>query len=212
MSANDSTRMKDIAQRRDPRGPNREPPLRIAAGEEILGFDGLSGPGPGLRTMGEAPEGSLPITAEMLREEPSGNLFGLTHNVAMGWQPAETTQPAFMILSTQGGVRAPDGSPIALGLHTGHWEVGLLVQAAADALRDGGCIPFAAFCTDPCDGRSQGTPGMFDSLPYRNDAAIVLRRLARSLPTRSGVLGVATCDKGLPAMLLAVAGLRGEPG
>jgi putative YjhG/YagF family dehydratase len=49
---------------------------------------------------------------------------------------------------------------------------------------------------------------MFDSLPYRNDAAIVLRRLARSLPRRAGVLGIATCDKGLPAMMMAVAGLR----
>ena len=38
---------------------------------------------------------------------------------------------------------------------------------------------------------------MFDSLPYRNDAAIVMRRLIRSLPGRSGVLCVATCDKGL---------------
>src|SRR5690606_29494909 len=47
---------------------------------------------------------------------------------------------------------------------------------------------------------------MMDSLPYRNDAAIVLRRLMRSLPTRRGVMGVATCDKGLPAMLLALAG------
>jgi len=42
-------------------------------------------------------------------------------------------------------------------------------------------------------------------LPYRNDAAIVLRRLMRSLPTRAGVLGVATCDKGLPAMMMALA-------
>ena len=48
---------------------------------------------------------------------------------------------------------------------------------------------------------------MFDSLPYRNDAAIVLRRLIRSLPTRRGVLGVATCDKGLPAMMMALAGM-----
>ena len=47
---------------------------------------------------------------------------------------------------------------------------------------------------------------MFDSLPYRNDAAIIFRRLIRSLPTRRGVLGVATCDKGLPAMMLALAG------
>src|SRR5678816_2622504 len=52
---------------------------------------------------------------------------------------------------------------------------------------------------------------MFDSLPYRNDAAIVFRRLARSLPLRAGVLGIATCDKGLPAMMMAVAGLRDLP-
>jgi dihydroxyacid dehydratase/phosphogluconate dehydratase len=45
---------------------------------------------------------------------------------------------------------------------------------------------------------AQGTTGMFDSLPYRNDAAQVFRRLIRSLPVRSGVIGVATCDKGLP--------------
>jgi len=52
---------------------------------------------------------------------------------------------------------------------------------------------------------------MFDSLPYRNDAAIVLRRLARSLPTRKGIMGVATCDKGLPAMLLALAAQHDMP-
>jgi putative YjhG/YagF family dehydratase len=53
---------------------------------------------------------------------------------------------------------------------------------------------------------------MMDSLPYRNDAAIVFRRLIRSLPRRRGVLGVATCDKGLPAMMLALAGSRDLPG
>ncbi|MBC7337781.1 MAG: dihydroxy-acid dehydratase, partial [Clostridia bacterium] len=56
-----------------------------------------------------------------------------------------------------------------------------------------------------------GTPGMFDSLPYRNDAAIVFRRLARSIPNAVGVLGVATCDKGLPAMMMALAGLGHLP-
>ena len=65
--------------------------------------------------------------------------------------------------------------------------------------------------TDPCDGRTQGTAGMMDSLPYRNDAAMVFRRLIRSLPTRAGVLGVATCDKGLPAMMMALAALRDLP-
>ncbi len=94
---------------------------------------------------------------------------------------------------------------IALGFHTGHWEVGLLVAEAAREVTALNGVPFAGACTDPCDGRTQGTTGMFDSLPFRNDAAMVLRRLMRSLPTRAGVLGVATCDKGLPAMLMALA-------
>jgi putative YjhG/YagF family dehydratase len=129
----------------------------------------------------------------------------------MGWKAEELGRKQFLLLSTQGGVRAPDGSPIALGYHTGHWEIGLLVEAAARELRRLGNIPFAAFCSDPCDGRTQGTAGMFDSLPYRNDAAQVFRRLIRSLPARSGVLGVATCDKGLPAMMMALAGTSDLP-
>jgi putative YjhG/YagF family dehydratase len=129
----------------------------------------------------------------------------------MGWDPAELDRRQVLILSTQGGVREPDGRPVALGYHTGHWEIGVLVEAAARELRALGAIPFAGFCSDPCDGRTQGTPGMFDSLAYRNDAALVLRRLARSLPTRAGILGVATCDKGLPAMMMALAGLGDLP-
>jgi putative YjhG/YagF family dehydratase len=135
----------------------------------------------------------------------------MVQNAGMGWEPAETGRKQFLILSTLGGLRAPDGKPLALGYHTGHWEVGLLVQAAAEAFRHLGVIPFSGYCSDPCDGRTQGTPGMFDSLAYRNDAAIVLRRLARSLPLRAGVVGVATCDKGLPAMMMALAGLTDLP-
>src|SRR5438552_7627697 len=148
-------------------------------------------------TTAPGPGGSLPLTEELLRDAPSGDLFGWTQDAGMGWNPAELNRQEFLILSTQGGIRAADGRPIALGYHTGHWEVGLLMKAAAEELRELGCIPFAGFCTDPCDGRTQGTTGMMDSLPYRNDAATVLRRLIRSLPTRKGVLGVATCDKGL---------------
>jgi putative YjhG/YagF family dehydratase len=157
-------------------------------------------------TRAPGPPGRLPVTPADLVRRPSGDLFGWTQDVGMGLPAAELGRPEVLILSTNGGVRAPDGSPVALGYHTGHWEVGLLVEEAARALRQGGCIPFAGFCTDPCDGRTQGTTGMFDSLPYRNDAALVLRRLIRSLPTRQGVIGVATCDKGLPAMMLALAG------
>ncbi|HXP60190.1 MAG TPA: YjhG/YagF family D-xylonate dehydratase [Dongiaceae bacterium] len=165
-----------------------------------------------VQTHAPGPAGSLPFTEDLLLHSPSGDLFGLSQNAGMGWTPSEAGRPQFLVLSTQGGLRAPDGKPIALGYHTGHWEIGLLVEAAAQEFRRLGAIPFAGFCSDPCDGRTQGTAGMFDSLPYRNDAAIVFRRLARSLPLRAGVLGVATCDKGLPAMLMAVAGLGDRPG
>ena len=137
-------------------------------------------------TRAAGPQGHLPLTPELLLHAPSGDVFGWTQNAGMGWNPSELNRREFLILSTQGGIRAADGSPVALGYHTGHWEVGLLMQAAAQELRAAGAIPFAGFCTDPCDGRTQGTPGMFDSLPYRNDAASVFRRLIRSLPTRSG--------------------------
>ncbi len=156
-------------------------------------------------THAPGPEGSLPLSSEMLLTEPSGNLFALSQNAGMGWETTRLLDPEFLILSTHGGLRAEDGHPIALGFHTGHWEVGLLVAEAARELKALHAIPFAGACTDPCDGRTQGTTGMMDSLPFRNDAAMVLRRLMRSLPTGKGVLGVATCDKGLPAMMMALA-------
>src|SRR4029077_5875939 len=164
------------------------------------------------RTKARGPEGQLPLTPEMLREAPSGDLFGMTQSAGMGWNPAELGRPQFLIVSTQGGLRDHDGTPVALGYHTGHWEIGLLVRAAAETLRAEGGLPFAAYCSDPCDGRTQGTVGMFDSLPYRNDAAITMRRLIRSLPRRAGVMGIATCDKGLPATMMALAGSKDLPG
>jgi putative YjhG/YagF family dehydratase len=165
-----------------------------------------------LQTKAPGPQGKVPITEDMLRNSPSGNLFAYSQNAGMGWTPAELSGKQFLILSTQGGIRSADGRPIALGYHTGHWEVGLLMQAAAEEFKLRKCLPFAAFCTDPCDGRIQGTTGMMDSLPYRNDAAQLFRRQIRSLPTRDGVMGVATCDKGLPAMMMALAATLGLPG
>lgn len=160
-----------------------------------------------VQTSAPGPEGTLPLTDAMLRQWPSGDLFGLSQNAGMGWDPATAAGDPYLILSTQGGLRDSDGRPIALGYHTGHWEIGQLVRAAAEQLRSLGVVPFAGMVSDPCDGRTQGTPGMMDSLPYRNDAAIVFRRLVRSLPRRRGVLGIATCDKGTPAMLMALASL-----
>jgi len=164
-----------------------------------------------VHTHASGPAGRLPLQPDFLRDAPSGHIFGWTQDAAMGWSPADLGKDEYLILSTQGGIRAEDGSPIALGYHTGHYEVGLLAQAAASEFKQHNTIPFAGFVSDPCDGRTQGTSGMMDSLAYRNDAATVLRRLIRSLPTRRGVLGIATCDKGLPAMMIALAAQKSLP-
>jgi putative YjhG/YagF family dehydratase len=164
-----------------------------------------------ITTNAAGPKGHLPLTENILADAPSGDIFGMSQNVGMGWEPSQLNREHFLLLSTQGGIRAVDGTPVALGYHTGHFELGLLAEAAAQQLQNLGYMPFAAFCTDPCDGRTQGTPGMMDSLAYRNDAATVFRRLIRSLPNRKGVLGIATCDKGLPAMMMALAAMGDLP-
>jgi len=164
-----------------------------------------------IQTKAKGPEGKLPLTDAMLRNSPSGDLFGLSQNVGMGWSPNNLRGKEILLLSTQGGMKDSNGFPIALGYHTGHWEVDQLMKEAAMEINRAGGIPFAAYVSDPCDGRSQGTRGMFDSFPYRNDAAIVYRRLIRSLPTRKAVVGIATCDKGLPAMMLALASMHDLP-
>ncbi len=162
-------------------------------------------------TRGPGPRGKLPLSADMLRNRPSGDAFGMTEDAGMGWDPHALAGPQYLMLSTLGGIRGDDGRPIALGFHTGHFELGVAMHAAAERFREAGAVPYAGHCSDPCDGRTQGTPGMFESLAYRNDAATVFRRLARSIPTIRGVLGVATCDKGLPAMMMALASLKSLP-
>src|SRR5437588_3969303 len=108
-----------------------------------------------VQTKAKGPPGKLPFSPEMLLHEPSGNIFGFSQDAGMGWDPNELRGKRFLILSTQGGLREPGGKPVALGFHTGHWEIGILVETAARELRALGTIPFAAYCSDPCDGRTQ---------------------------------------------------------
>ncbi len=126
-----------------------------------------------VKTHAQGPQGKLPLDEDFLTNAPSGDVFGWSQDAAMGWNPSDLGKDEYLILSTQGGIRAEDGSPIALGYHTGHWEVGLLAKAAAGEIKKHNAIPFAGFVSDPCDGRTQGTTGMMDSLAYRNEAATV---------------------------------------
>ncbi|WP_068714068.1 YjhG/YagF family D-xylonate dehydratase [Vibrio tritonius] len=158
-----------------------------------------------IRTHAKGPTGNLPLTGDMLINKPSGDIFGMTMNAGMGWKPEKLLGDEVLLLSTLGGMRNSDGSPTALALHQGHYELDIQMKAAADTLTNHNAIPYAVYVSDPCDGRTQGTTGMFDSLPYRNDASMVMRRLIRSLPTAKAVIGVASCDKGLPATMMALA-------
>ena len=66
----------------------------------------------GARLAGEGPSGSLPLTPEMLRERPSGDIFGLTQDVGMGWSAAALTGPQFVIVSTLGGLATGGGEMV----------------------------------------------------------------------------------------------------
>ncbi len=118
-----------------------------------------------LRTTAKGPEGKLPLAADFLREKPSGTIFGWTQNAGMGWDPKKMGGKEFVILSTQGGVRRPDGSPAALGYHTGHYEVGLLVEEAARVIAERGGIPFAAFSAIPVTGGPTERTGCWTVCP-----------------------------------------------
>ena len=142
-----------------------------------------------VQTKAPGPSGSLPLTAEMLRERPSGDIFGLTQNAGMGWNPAELGRKQFLILSTQGGLRAEDGSPIALGYHTGHWEISACsCSAAAEELKRLKIgVPSPAHVLRPVRRAHAGNGrGCSTACRIATTPRIVFRRLIRSLPTRSG--------------------------
>ncbi|MBV9124449.1 MAG: YjhG/YagF family D-xylonate dehydratase, partial [Planctomycetes bacterium] len=47
-------------------------------------------------TSAAGPAGSLPLTEELLLHAPSGEVFGLSQDVGMGWSPAELNRPEFL--------------------------------------------------------------------------------------------------------------------
>ena len=98
---------------------------------------------PDVRTKGDSQLGMLPFTRQMLAEKPSGDHFGLIQKAAMGIPPSKVLAPEFMIVSTLGGLRAEDGTPLAVGLHTGHFELGMLVESASEQFRNQKRIPHA---------------------------------------------------------------------
>ena len=57
-----------------------------------------------IQTDAQGPSGRLPLTPDMLRTLPSGDIFGWTQDAGMGWDPAQLGSDEYLILSTQGGI------------------------------------------------------------------------------------------------------------
>ena len=79
-----------------------------------------------IRSTVHGPVGRLPLTEELLRHAPSGDLFGWSMDVGMGWKPEELNRQEFLILSTSDG-RWVDGlnpRTAPTGKSTGTWPDG----------------------------------------------------------------------------------------
>ena len=134
-------------------------------------------------TAGSGPQGKLPLTDDLLRNQPSGHAFGMSQDVGHGLDRLGRGRPAVRPVEHLGRRSRRRRHAIALGYHTGHWEVVLAVKAAAEEIEPlAAACPTPAIAPIPATAARRARTGMFDSLAYRNDAAIVLRRLARSHP------------------------------
>ncbi len=152
-----------------------DPLLSTASGDEIYA----------VRTRSPGPAVALPLDESMLQNWASGDLFGLSQDAGMGWEPSLVGRKEFLILSTSGGIRATMGRRSPWDITRGIGKSGCSCRRRREEFKRWDASRSRGICTDPCDGRTQGTTGMMDSLPYRNDAATVFRRLIRSLPRRA---------------------------
>jgi len=128
----------------------------------------------------------------MLLTQPSGNLFGLTQNAAWAGTRRICSTPS----SDPEYARRParrQWRTIALGFHTGHWEVGLLVAEAPANWKVLHAVPLPGLYRS-LRWPHTGTAGMLDSLPFRNDAGSCFVADAVAAH-RQGRDRIATCDK-----------------
>jgi len=64
-----------------------------------------------IATNAPGPKGCLPLTESLLVDAPSGDIFGMSQNAGMGWEPAKLVQEQFLLISTQAGIRTGNGIP-----------------------------------------------------------------------------------------------------
>lgn len=112
--------------------------------------------------------------------------------IGTGWKPEELSLPQIFIESTFGDS------------HPGSGHLDQLVEAARKGIRDAGGHGARYYCTDMCDGESQGTDGINYSLVSREMIANMIEIQANATPFDGGVF-IASCDKGMPGNLIGMA-------
>ena len=108
-----------------------------------------------------------------------------------GWKPEDLSKPQILIESTAGDS------------HPGSGHLNVLVQEVRKGVQEAGGFGARYYCTDICDGESQGTDGINFSLASREMIANMIEIHAMATPFDAGVY-LASCDKGMPANLMGL--------
>jgi dihydroxy-acid dehydratase len=114
--------------------------------------------------------------------------------IGSGWKEEDLAKPQVLIESTFGDS------------HPGSAHLNRLVEAVRKGVLEAGGFGARYFCTDICDGESQGTDGINFSLASREMIANMIEIHGNATPFDAGVF-IASCDKGLPANLMGLARL-----
>lgn len=127
------------------------------------------------------------ISQEMRKRAPELDPL----RIGTGWKPEDLEKPQIFIESTFGDS------------HPGSGHLDLLVEAVREGIAEAGGFGARYFCTDMCDGESQGTDGINYSLVSREMIANMIEIQANATPFDAGVY-LASCDKGMPACLMGL--------
>lgn len=111
--------------------------------------------------------------------------------IGTGWRLEDLEKPQVLIESTFGDS------------HPGSRHLDLLVKEVRKGVEQAGGYGARYFCTDICDGESQGTDGINYSLASREMIANMIEIHANATPFDAGVY-LSSCDKGLPGNLMAL--------
>lgn len=111
--------------------------------------------------------------------------------IGTGWKPEDLSKPQIIIESTYGDS------------HPGSGHLNILIEAVKKGVEEAGGFGARYFCTDICDGESQGTDGINFSLASREMIANMIEIHANATPFDAGVY-ISSCDKGLPGNLMGL--------